>query len=154
MKDTKIKIFIHLIISLSIIMNCPIISFASDSNITLKSSENHYNYKSIINHPKAIVRNSRKIGFVVSSIIGVPIAIIALPITGIMYAKTRKKRSYSNEDGEGMIFIMPWAIIGEIVGSITGGIAWLFFGWWGQKVKQLKKEITNELLPLDQKDAA
>ena len=78
----------------------------------------------LLEHPKAVVRYPAKAGEVVGVVVGVPVAIVCLPISLIVGSMgTDEERNWAP--------LYPLALTANIMTTVVGGPSWLLFGWWG-----------------------
>ena len=80
--------------------------------------------QSLLEHPKAVVRYPAKAGEVVAGVVGLPVAIVCLPISLIVGSMgTDEERNWAP--------LYPWVVTENIMTTLVGGPSWLLFGWWG-----------------------
>jgi Aspartic acid proteinase inhibitor len=80
--------------------------------------------QSLLEHPKAVVRYPAKAGEVVGEVVGVPVAIVCLPISLIVGSMgTDEERNWAP--------LYPLSLTANIMTTLVGGPSWLLFGWWG-----------------------
>jgi len=73
-----------------------------------------------VSHHNAGVRIPAKTGAAIGGIVGIPVTIVLLPITLPLTAITESN----------LMPLVPWTYCYCAGGTILGGIAWPFFGWW------------------------
>ena len=81
--------------------------------------------QSLLEHPKAVVRYPAKAGEQVGNIVGIPVAIIFLPVSLVVGACS------GDHETEIWAPLYPYAITRDLFTSVFACPSWLLFGWWG-----------------------
>ncbi len=95
-----------------------------------------------LDHPDPKVAVPAEIGGIVGIVAGIPLDIVALPITWPLSAMD------DSPDGGGAYIIMaPSLGLGYVVGNVVGFVPWLAFGWWGNEKYEATQPKAYEYIP-------
>jgi hypothetical protein len=81
-----------------------------------------------LNHPDPKVAVPAEVGGIVGIVAGIPLDIVALPITIPLAAMDK-----SPDGGSAYIIMAPSLGTGYVVGNAVGFVPWLVWGWWGNE---------------------
>jgi hypothetical protein len=102
-------------------MRARIVVFVAMLGLTMGCATTH---DRLVEHPKAVVRYPAKAGEVVGGVVGVPVAIVFLPVSLIVGSMgTAEEQTWAP--------LYPWVVTRNTVTTLVGGPSWLVFGWWG-----------------------
>ena len=95
-----------------------------------------------LDHPDPKVAGPAEVGGIVGMVAGIPLDIVALPITWPLAAMD------DSPDGGGAYIIMaPSIVTGYVVGNVVGFVPWLAFGWWGNEKYESSRPKAYDYIP-------